>query len=72
MQSSGREPLEIIWDALLSRDPLQIRTMFSSLDGASRQVALAHLQRMATELDWHPEQRISALAALDALKGHPA
>ena len=65
---SGSEALEIIWDALLSREPDQIRAMFGSLDAASRRVVLAHLRRMGCEEGWHPEQRISAQTALDALK----
>lgn len=63
-----RDPLEIIWESLLSREPGQVREMFSSLDQASRQVVLDHLRRMASEEDWHPEQRLSAQCALAALK----
>jgi len=62
------DPLEKIWDALLSREPVRVRAMFASLDPGSRSVILDHLQRMASEADWHPEQRLSAEFALAALK----
>jgi hypothetical protein len=66
-----RDPLEIFWDAILSREPARIRAAFEPLGIASRAETLAHLRRMATEPDWHPEQRKSAQAALDALAGPP-
>jgi len=61
------DPLEILWDNLLSRQPERIRLAFGALDEAGRRAALEHLRRMAAEPDWHPEQRASALAALKAL-----
>jgi hypothetical protein len=60
--------LEILWDALLSRDPSQIRAAFADLDPDSQKVVLAHLRRMAEEDGWHPEQVKSARTALAALK----
>lgn len=68
MTMNHQEPLEILWDALLSRDPEQVRKAFDCLSPRIQRDILAHLHRMATEPDWHPEQRISAQAALDALK----
>mgnify|MGYP006953618583 FL=1 len=62
------EPLEILWDSLLSRDPKLIRKAFHTLSRSDRRNVLAHLHRMVTEPDWHPEQRISAQAALNALE----
>lgn len=59
--------LESIWDALLSRDPVQILPAYTSLDPSSQAVVLAHLDKMAHEDGWHPEQRRSALAALDVI-----
>jgi hypothetical protein len=56
--------LEILWDALLSRDPDQIRAAFVSLDPDSQKVVIGHLHRMAEEEGWHPEQVISAKEAL--------
>jgi hypothetical protein len=61
------EPVEILWDHLLSRSPEQVREAFAGLDEAGRQAVLAHLRRMAGEPGWQPEQRASAQAALDAL-----
>lgn len=58
---------EVIWESLLSRRPEQVRAAFNGLDVDGRQAVLTHLQRMATETGWHPEQRRSALAALAAL-----
>jgi hypothetical protein len=62
------DPLEILWDQLLSREPQQIRAAFSQLNAADRQGVFNHLQRMASEDGWQPEQRRSAEAALEALK----
>lgn len=67
MSNEPIDPLEQIWDGLLSREPEQIRAAYAGLDPASQRVVIAHLKRMANEPDWHPEQRISALTALAAL-----
>jgi Ca2+-binding EF-hand superfamily protein len=64
------EHLEVLWNDLLSRQPERIREAFSSLDPNSQKIVLAHLQRMAGEIGWQPEQRISAKAALNALENH--
>ncbi len=56
------------WDALLSREPERIRRVFQPLDQAARKSVIGHLRRMATEEGWHPEQRLSALAAIDAVR----
>ena len=63
------DPIEDLWDGLLSRQPELVRAAFSSLDLAERAAILAHLQRIVSEAGWHPEQRLSAQAALDALEG---
>jgi len=63
-----QEPLEIFWDAILSREPDQIVKAFQPLDPDSRRRTLVHLRRMAEEEGWQSMQRISALAALDALQ----
>jgi len=62
------QDLEIIWDALLSREAERVRTSYSSLSSQEQQGVLAHLRRMATEEGWHPEQRKSALTALEAIE----
>ena len=63
------DSIEDLWDELLSRQPELVRTAFSSLDSDERAAVLAHLQRIVSEAGWHPEQRLSAQAALDALEG---
>jgi len=60
--------IEDLWDALLSRQEEQIQAAFRSLDGEQQHTVYTHLVRMVSEPDWHPEQRLSAQAALDALK----
>lgn len=61
------DPLEILWDALLSREPERIRAAFAGLDAGGQADVLAHLKRMASEEGWHAEQRASSLAALTAI-----
>ncbi|TLM99081.1 hypothetical protein FDZ73_22415 [bacterium] len=69
IMTQGREPLEIFWDAVLSRNPEQIRTACFGLDEKERMELIAHLQRMVNEEGWHPEQRKSAQTALDTVLG---
>jgi hypothetical protein len=64
---SSEFELENLWEALLSRQPEQVRKAFAGLQAAERQSVREHLNRMATEPGWHPEQRLSAQAALEAL-----
>jgi hypothetical protein len=63
------DDLETLWDRLLSREPEQIRSAFAALALDEQRAVAAHLQRMAAEPGWHPEQRLSAQAALDAIAG---
>ena len=67
-ESSSTSDLDNLWDFLLSRQPEQVRSAFLSLPENERQLVVAHLQRMASEPGWHPEQVISARAALLALQ----
>lgn len=62
-----QDPLEIIWDGLLSRDARRIRATFVALDAASKEVVLEHLERMTSEPGWHAEQVLSAQEALKAI-----
>ncbi len=64
----GENPLEKFWDQILSRDPERIREAYQNLTGKEQQALIQHLNRMSTENDWHPEQKKSALAALQVLK----
>jgi len=59
--------LEIMWERLLSRQPQQIKAAFESLAPDERQAVRNHLKRMSEEPGWHPEQRLSAQAALNTL-----
>lgn len=61
------EPLALLWDAVLSRQPVRIRTAFQALDPAAQNALSAHLQRMVSEEGWHPEQQKSARIALDVI-----
>jgi hypothetical protein len=62
------QPLELLWDKLLSSEPELIREAFTSLDPGSRRTVISHLQNMVEQAGWQPEQRSSAGAALLALK----
>ncbi len=58
------DPLEQMWDDLLSRQPTLVEQAFIGLTIDERAWVIAHLKKMATEEDWHPEQRASARTAL--------
>ncbi len=58
---------EDIWEALLSRETEQIRHAYDGLSAEEQQAVLAHLKRMTSEPGWHPEQVLSAQAALKAI-----
>jgi hypothetical protein len=62
------DPLESIWDGLLSHDPAQIIKSYNSLDPSSQRSAWLHLKRMVSEEGWLPVQQQSAQIALDALQ----
>jgi len=59
--------LETVWDGLLSRLPEQVQASYASLDEMEKKAVLDHLERMVSEVGWHPEQRLSAQVALEAL-----
>jgi hypothetical protein len=61
------DPLESLWNRLLSGEPELVRRTFTSLDEAERRAVFTHLERMASEPGWLAEQRASAQAALAAL-----
>jgi hypothetical protein len=58
---------ELFWEQLLSRQPEQILAVYTRLSPDEQENVLSHLERMATEPGWHPEQRLSAQAALLAI-----
>lgn len=62
------DSLQYFWENLLSRNPARIQSAFLTLDPTSKQAVIAHLQKMATEPGWHPEQVESARAALETIQ----
>jgi hypothetical protein len=66
---NAADPFASFWDDLLSRQSEKIRLAFSQLNQAEQAAVLAHLKRMTTEEGWHPEQRLSAAAAIQAVEG---
>ena len=62
------DSLERMWEGLLSRLPEKVRATYAKLSPSDQKAVRLHLQRMAGEPGWHPEQRISAQAALDAIE----
>ncbi len=61
--------LEKTWDGILSRDPQKVASVYSALSVENQKVVLNHLQKMAHEPGWHPEQVKSASFALDVVNG---
>lgn len=59
--------LEVFWEDMLSGAPERTRKAFARLDTKERQAVIHHLERMTQEDGWHPAQRQSAQAALEAL-----
>jgi hypothetical protein len=70
--TDSSEPLAIFWDAILSREPERILSVFQILDMATRKAVIVHLQRMISEEGWQAEQRISAQVALDVVQAPPS
>jgi hypothetical protein len=62
------EPLEKIWDDLLSRDRDRVLAAFEKLDPKSRKNIIVHLKGMVSEKGWHKEQKLSAEFALSILR----
>ena len=60
--------IQEIWERILSRDPESVRKGFTALNRTDRRLVKTHLQKMATEIGWQPEQKISAQITLDAIK----
>jgi len=60
--------LEALWEELLSRQPELVRAAYASLNAGQQKAVYAHLERMASEPGWQPEQRRSAKAAIQALE----
>jgi hypothetical protein len=65
--SPEKNRFDNIWEVLLSRDPVKIMTGYDGLPPDQKRAVLEHLEKMAGEPGWQPEQRLSAQAALDAI-----
>jgi hypothetical protein len=70
MKMKKADPLSIeqLWDSLLSRQPKKINLIFHHLNQSDRSKVIEHLNRMHTEDGWHPEQKKSALIALQSIE----
>lgn len=68
MHSGYSADPERLWQHLLSRDAGQVRAAFMLLSHEEKAAVLVHLNRMAEDPNWHPEQRKSATSALIALQ----
>ena len=67
MNETSANDIKDLWDCLLSRQEQQIQDAFRELNSAGQASVLVHLERMANEAGWHPEQRESAREAIEAL-----
>ncbi|RPI82934.1 MAG: hypothetical protein EHM41_17155 [Chloroflexi bacterium] len=65
--NNERDFLEELWDSLLSRESTKISKAYLGLSEQEQKAVYTHLMRMVTEEGWHPEQKISAQAAIDAI-----
>jgi hypothetical protein len=59
--------LEHTWDGILSCDAQKVASVYTALSVENQKVVLKHLQKMAHEPGWHPEQVRSASFALDVI-----
>ncbi|HRE28560.1 MAG TPA: hypothetical protein PK954_18085 [Anaerolineales bacterium] len=68
MSSQPESEAELFWSAILSEEPPRIRKAWLSLTDDEAAAVLAHLNKMATEEGWADVQRVSAGAALRAIR----
>ena len=59
---------DTVWTEILSRQAARIKTAYGSLSAEEQQKVSTHLEKMTREDGWHPEQVISAQAALEAIR----
>lgn len=62
------DSIELLWDALLSREPERIQFAYKNLTLAEKEAVVEHLKSMATESGWHVEQKRSAQSGLNVIK----
>ena len=68
MIMSQNEPLEKMWDDLLSREPDIVTDAFQKIDHENRINVIKHLETMVNEKGWHIEQKKSARIALKVIR----
>jgi hypothetical protein len=68
MKKKSHLSVELFWDSLLSREPEKIKSTIQHLNLPERSAVIDHLNRMTTEDGWHPEQKKSALVALQTIE----
>ena len=61
-------PFELFWTEILSREAERVLSAYAPLAEDEKAHVIAHLKEMASGDGWHPEQVISASAALEALQ----
>jgi len=61
-------PFELFWTEILSREAARVLAAYAPLTEDEKVHVLTHLKEMASGDGWHPEQVISAEAALEALQ----
>jgi hypothetical protein len=61
------DPLEHLWEEILSQEPPRIRRAWGELTDDEASAVLAHLTRMRDEPGWTEAQRQAASAALRVL-----
>lgn len=59
---------EALWAELLSEEPARIRKAWLGLDDDEADAVIVHLKKMTTETGWAEGQRVSANAALTAIR----
>lgn len=59
---------EAFWEQILSRNAKQVLATWHTLSKDEQDAVYAHLVRMESEEGWAEPQRLSAQAALDALR----
>jgi hypothetical protein len=61
------DSIEKLWDDLLSRDAERIKQAYGQFNTDQQKEILDHLVKMTTKPGWHVEQKLSALAAIEAI-----
>ena len=67
MNSKVEPDPAVLWESLLSENPLRIQSVWESLGDAERQAVLRHLREMAAGEGWQASQRRAAEKALTIL-----